>query len=63
MLDQENIEYIKWDINRSMADVYAGNVTYDYVLGVYDFLERLISKYPNILIEGCSGGGEDLMPE
>ena len=40
-----------------MADVYAGNVTYDYVLGVYDFLERLISRYPDILIEGCSGGG------
>ena len=57
MLDQGNIEYIKWDMNRSMADVYAGNVTYDYVLGVYDFLEKLTSKYPNILIEGCSGGG------
>ena len=57
ILDQGNIEYIKWDMNRSMADVYAGNVTYDYVLGVYDFLERLTSKYPDILIEGCSGGG------
>ena len=57
VLDQGNIEYIKWDMNRSMADVYAGNVTYDYVLGVYDFLERLTSKYPHILIEGCSGGG------
>lgn len=57
ILDQGNIEYIKWDMNRSMADVYAGNVTYDYVLGVYDFLERLISRYPDILIEGCSGGG------
>ena len=57
ILDQGNIEYIKWDMNRSMADVYAGNVTYDYVLGVYDFLERLTTKYPNILIEGCSGGG------
>ena len=57
MLDQGNIEYIKWDMNRSMADVYAGNVTYDYVLGVYDFLEKLTAKYPEILLEGCSGGG------
>lgn len=57
MLDQGNIEYIKWDMNRSMTDVYAGNVTYDYVLGVYEFLEKLTAKYPNILIEGCSGGG------
>ena len=57
VLDQGNIEYVKWDMNRSMADVYASNVTYDYVVGVYDFLEKLTSKYPNILIEGCSGGG------
>lgn len=57
ILEKGNIEYIKWDMNRSIADVYAGNVSYDYVLGVYDFLERLTSKYPNILIEGCSGGG------
>lgn len=28
-----------------------------YVLGVYDFLERLLKRFPRILIEGCSGGG------
>ena len=57
ILDQGNIEYIKWDMNRSMSDVYASYVTYDYVLGLYDFLEKLTSRYPDILIEGCSGGG------
>ncbi|WP_366926446.1 alpha-galactosidase [uncultured Enorma sp.] len=30
---------------------------HDYVLGLYDFLERLVQRYPNILLEGCSGGG------
>jgi alpha-galactosidase len=30
---------------------------HDYVLGLYDFLERLVTKYPDILVEGCSGGG------
>lgn len=59
---REKIEYIKWDINRSLTDIYSleknqGKVTYDYVLGVYDFLEKLIQKYPDILIEGCCGGG------
>lgn len=44
-------------MNRSMADVYAGNLSYDYVLGVYDFLEHLCSRYPDLLLEGCSGGG------
>lgn len=63
VLDQGNIEYVKWDMNRSIADVYSaqaacqGKVLYDYVLGLYDFLERLNARYPNILIEGCSGGG------
>lgn len=57
ILDQGNIEYVKWDMNRSMSDVYAGNVTYDYMLGVYDFLERLTLRYPELLLEGCSGGG------
>lgn len=62
VLDQGNVEYIKWDMNRSIVDVYSmansqGKVTYDYVLGVYEFLEKLMKKYPHILIEGCSGGG------
>ena len=57
VLDQGNVEYIKWDMNRSLADIYAPNVAYDYVLGVYDFLEKLTNRYPDILIEGCSGGG------
>ncbi len=62
VLDQGNIEYIKWDYNRSIADVYShttlpGKVLYDYILGLYDFLERLTFKYPDLLIEGCSGGG------
>lgn len=62
ILDQGNIEYIKWDMNRSVADIFSatnfqGKVAYDFVLGVYEFLEKLMGKYPNILIEGCSGGG------
>ena len=63
VLDQGNVEYIKWDMNRSINDVYSwsgrehGRLLYDYVLGVYDFLERLIQRYPDMLIEGCCGGG------
>lgn len=62
VLDQGNVEYVKWDMNRSLSDIYSavtecGKVTYDYVLGIYDFLEKLTQRYPNILIEGCSGGG------
>ena len=63
LLREHHIEYIKWDMNRSISDIYSsetkeqGKVLYDYVLGVYDFLERLLKRYPDTLIEGCSGGG------
>lgn len=62
ILDQGKIEYVKWDMNRSIVDVFSGQtaqgkVTYQYVLGVYDFLERMLERYPDILVEGCSGGG------
>lgn len=62
VLDQGNITYVKWDMNRSISDVYShvnvrGTVLHDYVVGVYDFLEQMIQRHPELLIEGCSGGG------
>ena len=68
VLDSAHIEYLKWDMNRSIADVYSaagkmaggdspGSILYRYMLGLYDFLERLTKRYPDLLIEGCSGGG------
>ncbi len=65
ILDSANIAYLKWDMNRSLSDVWSaalpsgrqGEVYHRYVLGVYDFLERLRRDYPDLLIEGCSGGG------
>ena len=59
------IEYIKMDMNRSISDVYTavsgyqnyGTIMHRYVLGVYDFLERLSARFPDLLIEGCNGGG------
>ena len=65
VIDSANVEYIKMDMNRSICDVYTavegyqnyGKIMHEYVLGVYEFLERLLERYPHILIEGCSGGG------
>lgn len=63
VLDSCKPEYLKWDMNRSLSDIYTssgaeqGKVMYDYVLGVYEFLEHMIERYPEMLIEGCSGGG------
>ena len=63
VLDCEGISYLKWDFNRSICDAYSpsadhqGSVLYDYVTGLYEVLEKLCQKYPDVLIEGCSGGG------
>ena len=63
VLDHAHVEYIKWDMNRSLFDVYSpeardqGMVLHKYILGVYDFLEKLLERYPDILLEGCCGGG------
>jgi alpha-galactosidase len=65
VLDSAPIRYVKWDMNRSLSDVWSaalpaerqGEVYHRFVLGVYDFLERLRQDYPDLLIEGCSGGG------
>ena len=34
-----------------------GEIGYRYMLGLYRFLENLVTRYPHILLEGCSGGG------
>lgn len=65
VLSSAPVSYIKWDMNRSLTDVWSaalpaqrqGEVYHRYVLGVYDLLERLRKDYPHILIEGCCGGG------
>ena len=65
VLDSANIEYVKWDFNRSINDVYSrtenienqGSVLYNFIKGTYSLAEKLTCRYPNILFEGCSGGG------
>lgn len=65
ILDKANIEYVKWDMNRYMCEVGSaaipperqGEVYHRYMLGLYDILERLTSKYPHILFESCASGG------
>lgn len=65
VLDNCPIDYIKWDMNRNLSDIYSndlpadqqGEVMHRYVLGFYELLEELTTEYPDILWEGCSGGG------
>lgn len=65
ILRSAGISYVKWDMNRSICDLYTpclsaedqGEISHRYVLGLYELLERLTSEFPDVLFEGCSGGG------
>ncbi len=65
ILDDANIYYVKWDINRSLADIWSnvlspdkqGEVYHRYILGLYRVMNEIILTHPDILFEGCSGGG------
>ncbi len=59
-----NIEYIKWDNNRHFSDVFSrrkdarsGEFFHRYIMGLYEIWEALTTKFPNILFEACSSGG------
>ncbi len=65
VLSSADVAYVKWDMNRSLTDVWSaalppqrqGEVYHRYVLGVYEMLDWLRRDFPHILIEGCAGGG------
>ena len=65
VLCSANIEYVKWDMNRSLSDLGSynleadrqGELSHRYMLAVYELQERLITEFPDILLENCSSGG------
>lgn len=57
ILDSADISYVKWDYNRAMIDTPNRRRQHESLLGTYSVLERLTSKYPDVLFEGCSSGG------
>ena len=65
ILTSANIEYVKWDMNRQLTNLGSrvlsseqmGELTHRYVLGVYEMMERLVTEFPDLLLENCSGGG------
>ena len=64
------IDYVKWDMNRQLSDLGSSYLPADaqqelfhrYVLGLYQMQERLITEFPDLLLENCSGGGARFDP-
>ena len=65
VLGSANIGYVKWDMNRNMMEYFSGDRAPDqqmetqhrYMLGLYRVLETIVSAFPDVLFESCSGGG------
>ena len=65
LLESAHIEYVKWDMNRSLAEAWSallgtgrqGEVLHRYVLGLYYVMDQVILKHPDVLFCGCCGGG------
>ena len=55
VLDNANINYVKWDMNRH--SIALGAKAHDYILGLYDVQRRVFEPRPQILLENCASGG------
>lgn len=63
MTKYPDIAFFKWDCNSPITNIYSNyekNQTHlyvDYVRGLYNVLDRIQSKYPDLRMMLCSGGG------
>ncbi len=65
VLNSANIEYVKWDMNRRLTEMASASLpperqmefSHRYILGLYNVLEELTSRFPNVLFENCASGG------
>lgn len=65
ILRSADISYVKWDMNRQFTDLGSaflspdrqGELAHRYILGVYELQERLVTEFPDLLLENCASGG------
>lgn len=65
LFQRYDIDYVKWDMNRSMTETGSNALTssqqkefyHRYMLGLYRVLAKVTEQFPDILFENCAGGG------
>lgn len=65
LIKQTHLDYIKWDMNRNITEMYGSQLTanhqlefaHRYILGVYRLYDRLTTAFPKVLFESCASGG------
>ncbi|KAI3657261.1 hypothetical protein MP638_005272 [Amoeboaphelidium occidentale] len=64
-LQESKASYLKWDFNRYLTEYHneilaadeQGELMFRWVQGLYNVLNHMKTKYPQVLFESCSGGG------
>ena len=65
VLRESRADYLKWDMNRNMTEYFSPalpperrmETQHRYMLGLYEIMEAVTSRFPQVLFESCSGGG------
>lgn len=62
LLSEHDIRFLKWDMNRPVADVYSesggnGRRRRGHVESLYEIWAWLKQEFPGVALESCSGGG------
>ena len=65
ILASADIAYVKWDFNRVLTDMGStslppdrqGEFPHRFTLGSWALMRALVTRFPEILFEGCAGGG------
>lgn len=64
MQTQSGVAFFKWDCNRMMTNAYSSylknkqsHLFIEYTRGLYKVLDKIKSKYPNLPMMLCAGGG------
>jgi alpha-galactosidase len=65
ILQGAKISYVKWDMNRNMTEIgsallspeHQQETAHRYMLGLYQVMDTITDRFPEVLFESCSGGG------
>ena len=65
LASENNIRYFKWDMNRTFSEpgwpeaapADQRKLWVEYVRNLYEIMDRLRARHPQLEIESCSGGG------
>ena len=62
-IKQLDIRWVRWDYAAMGPQSFwdrvdpTGKVQFNYMQGLYRVLDTLIAEHPNLMVEGCAGGG------